>query len=64
MNYSKLQLSFILLLAMTAILTLTCLLIVHKPIFALTSFIAMILCVVGLIYTIKAEALEKKSPKK
>ncbi|MEE1070869.1 MAG: hypothetical protein U0L26_00475 [Cellulosilyticum sp.] len=59
MNYGKLQLSFILLLAMTTILMLTCLLVVHKPILALTSFIAMLLSITGIIFTLKAEGISK-----
>ena len=55
MNYRKLQLSFLLLLIMTIILSFTCLFIVKHFILTITSIIAMLLCITGLIYTLKAE---------
>lgn len=61
MNYGKLQLSFILLLTMTTILTLTCYFIVKHILLTITSFIALLLCILGLIYTIKAEGKSTKS---
>lgn len=61
MNYGKLQLSFTLLLAMTTILSLTCFFLVKHIILTITSIIAMLLCILGLIYTLKAE--NKKSQK-
>lgn len=64
MNYGKLQLSFILLLIMTLILSLTCFFIVKNLLFTITSVIAMILCILGLIYTIKKEEKVKKSDQK
>ena len=64
MNYGKLQLSFILLLIMTLILSLTCFFIVHHLFFTITSLIAMILCLLGLVYTIKKEEEVKKSHSK
>lgn len=63
MNYGKLQLSFILLLVMTIILSLTCLFIMRHLILTLTSLIAMVLCIIGLIYSIKAENTHKQKNK-
>lgn len=60
MNYGKLQLSFILLLVMTIILTLTCLFIVKSVLFTGTSIVAMVLCILGLNYTFKQEARSKE----
>ncbi|MBE6022963.1 MAG: hypothetical protein E7231_06985 [Cellulosilyticum sp.] len=63
MNYGKLQLSFTLLLIMTVILSLTCFFIVKNLLLTLTSFIAMVLCIVGLAYTIQKEAYETEHNK-
>ena len=64
MNYGKLQFSFILLLVMTIILSLTCLFVIKHLLFTLTSLVAMVICIVGLIYSIKAEVLQKNHSKK
>jgi len=63
MNYGKLQLSFTLLLMMTVILSLTCFFIVKNLLLTLTSFIAMVLCIVGLAYTIQKETYEAEHNK-
>lgn len=55
MNYHKLQLSFVLLLIMTIIQLLTSLLIIKKLWMTSTSIIAVALCLLGLIYTIRKE---------
>ena len=55
MNYGKLQLSFILLLIMTLILSLTCFFVVKNLLLTITSVIAMLLCILGLVYCIKKE---------
>ena len=56
MNYNKLELSFILLLIMTVIQLLTGLLIVKKVWLVCFSLIAIALCILGLIYTLRKEA--------
>ena len=63
MQYSKLQLSFILLLIMTIILSLTCFFILKNFVLTGTSVIAMILCIIGLCYAIHKEADEKNKNK-
>ena len=56
MNYGKLQLSFILLLIMTVIQLLTAIFILQKLWLVCTSIIAIILCIIGLIYAVRKEA--------
>lgn len=63
MNYSKLQFSFILLLIMTIILSLTCFFLVKNLLFTVTSLVAMIGCIGGLVYSIKQEAIYKEAHK-
>ncbi|MGL4346442.1 MAG: hypothetical protein ACRCTE_14680 [Cellulosilyticaceae bacterium] len=53
MNYSKLELSFICLFIMTLIQLLVSLFIVHHLILIILSFIAMLLCGLGLWYVNK-----------
>lgn len=60
MNYSKLQLSFILLFLMTVIQLLTSLFIVKKSWLTLTSLIAMGLCIWGIIYVLQKESKHKQ----
>lgn len=53
MNYSKLNLSFLLLLLMTGIQFTVGLFILHNLVITLLSAIAAVLCLLGLIYTYK-----------
>lgn len=57
MNYGKLQLSFILLFVMAIILSLTCFFLIKNILLTLTSVIAGILCIIGLIYSLHQENL-------
>lgn len=50
MNYSKLRLSFLLLLIMTIIQFLTSLLVLHHLVLTLVSITAIVLCLLGFIY--------------
>jgi len=50
MNYSKLKLSFLLLLLMTIVQFLTSLLVLHNLILTLLSLTATIVCILGFIY--------------
>ena len=59
MNYSKLQLSFTLLLIMTVIQFLTNLFIIKKSWLTITSLIAMGLCILGIIYILRKESNHK-----
>lgn len=50
MDYSKLKLSFIFLLAMCIIQLFTGILIIHNMLISILSVIAIFLCILGLIY--------------
>lgn len=58
-NYSKLQLSFILLLIMTVIQLLTALFVLKLFWLVFTSLVAATLCIIGLVYSIKKESSTK-----
>lgn len=55
MNYSKLQLSFILLLIMGVIHLFTSLLILKKAWLVISSFVIILLCIIGIIFTLGQE---------
>lgn len=63
MNYSKLQLSFILLLVMTVIQLLTALFVLKLFWLVCTSLVAATLCIIGLVYSIKKETYSSKNKK-
>ncbi len=61
MNYQKLQLAYIILLIMLVVHLLINLLVLQKIWLTVTTLVAIICCIAGLLYAIKAEGKSKKN---